>query len=962
MKYLLAFNLCLFSLFLLAQDVPPTSASNRLEGVEQRKKSADQSLVQHIPFRNVGPSVFGGRIVDLDVNPLDPSIFYAAYASAGLWKTENNGTSFSPLFEQEGVLTIGDIAVNWEQNTIWVGTGENNSSRSSYSGLGIYKSQDGGKSWEHKGLAESHHIGRIILHPTNPDVLWVAVLGHLYSPNNERGVYKSIDGGETWTHTLFVNPNAGAVDLIIDPDDPQKLFAATWQRERRSWNFVEAGEGSGIYRSEDGGENWTLMTTQESAFPTGEGVGRIGLAMTKKDGKNILLASLDNYNRRPTEEKDKKKELTKDDLRTMDAATFAKLDEKDLSAFLKENRFPKKYDSETVFKMVKKGKIQPLALVEYLEDANSLLFDTPVIGAEVYRSNDEGKSWKKTHEGYLDDLFYSYGYYFGQIRVSPHNPEKIYILGVPVLRSDDGGATFVSINGDNVHVDHHALWLSPLRDEHIILGNDGGVNISYDDGAHWVKCNTPAVGQFYTVAVDNAEPYNIYGGLQDNGVWMGPSTYKASTYWHNSGHYPYTSINGGDGMQVAIDLRNNTTVYTGSQFGFYYRLDLAKEERDFITPKPDLGENKLRWNWQTPIHLSVHNQDILYMGSNKLHRSLKQGKDFKTISEDLTKGGRKGDVAYGTLTSIHESSMRFGLIYTGSDDGLIHVSKDGGITWEKITEGLPGNLWVSRVQASAYEEGTVYASLNGYRWDDFNAYVYRSTDFGKTWTPIATDLPAEPVNVIKEDPVNENIIYIGTDHGIYVSLNKGATTMRMGAELPAVPVHDLVIHPREKELILATHGRSFYVADIAPLQELDEEVLAASLKVFSFESIRYSGRWGDSFSKWRKPMEPKLTIPVFVKSSGSAKVNIKTAKGVLLTSMDRSLNAGLNYVDYDLSIDNFAAQKLERSLNEGEKDKDAHVKIKEKKNGKYYLYKGTYTLEILKDGKTEKVELEIEGR
>ncbi len=962
MKYLLAFSFSFFSLFLFAQDVPQTSAVERMAGLEQRKKSVNQSLVQHIPFRNVGPSVFGGRIVDLEVNPLDPSIFYAAYASGGLWKTKNNGTSFSPLFEQEGVLSIGDIAVNWEQNTIWVGTGENNSSRSSYSGLGIYKSTDGGETWEHKGLAESHHIGRIILHPSNPDILWVAVLGHLYSPNEERGVYKSVDGGDTWTHTLFVNPNAGAVDLLIDPDDPQKLFAATWERERRAWNFVEAGEGSGIYRSNDGGDNWTLMTTQESAFPTGEGVGRIGLALTKKDGKNILFASLDNYNRRPPEDKDQKKGLTKDDLRTMDADAFAKLDSKKLNTFLKENRFPNKYDAETVFKMVKKGQIQPLALVEYLEDANSLLFDTPVIGAEVYRSIDDGKSWKKTHDGYLEDLFYSYGYYFGQIRVSPHNPEKIYILGVPVLRSDDGGATFVSINGDNVHVDHHALWLSPLRDEHIILGNDGGVNISYDDGEHWVKCNTPAVGQFYTVAVDHAEPYNIYGGLQDNGVWMGESTYKASNYWHNSGHYPYEAIMGGDGMQVAIDLRDNKTVYTGSQFGFYYRLDLAKEKRTFITPKPDLGENKLRWNWQTPIHLSIHNQDILYMGSNKVHRSMKQGKDFKTISEDLTKGGRKGDVAYGTLTSIHESSLRFGLIYTGSDDGLIHVSKDGGITWEKITEGLPEDLWVSRVQASAHEEGTVYASLNGYRWDDFKAYVYRSTDFGKTWLAIATDLPAEPVNVIKEDPVNENILYIGTDHGVYVSLNQGRTSMRMGADLPAVPVHDLVVHPRDKDLILATHGRSFYVADISALQELDEEVLAERLKVFALETVNYSSRWGNSFSKWRKPSEPKLIIPVFVKDSGTAKIMVKTKKGELLATLEKTLEAGLNYVAYDLSIDNFAAQKLERLVNEGKKDKEEAIEIAEKKNGKYYLYKGDYSIEVSKNGKKEAVDLTIKGR
>ncbi|HNI42995.1 MAG TPA: hypothetical protein PK272_10015, partial [Methanoregulaceae archaeon] len=355
----------------------------------------------------------------------------------------------------------------------------------------------------------------------------------------------------------------------------------------------------------------------------------------------------------------------------------------------------------------------------------------------------------KTHKGYLEQVYFSYGYYFGQIRVSPQNPEKLYTFGVPVLRSDDGGKSWKPINGDNVHGDHHALWLDSNREGHLILGNDGGINISYDDGEHWIKCNTPAVGQFYGIAVDMAKPYRVYGGMQDNGVWMGPSNYEPSTEWHDSGQYPYKSILGGDGMQVAVDTRDNETVYTGFQFGNYFRVNTKTGRRDYITPKHDLGEAPLRWNWQAPIHLSVHNQDILYMGSNKLHRSLNQGETFEVISGDLTKGGKKGDIPYGTLTTIHESPMKFGLIYTGSDDGLVFVTKDGGGAWQQISATLPENMWISRVQASKFKESRVYVALNGYRWDNFESMLYVSEDYGSHWRRIGIRLPPEPINIVK---------------------------------------------------------------------------------------------------------------------------------------------------------------------------------------------------------------------
>ncbi|MEL6926503.1 MAG: glycosyl hydrolase, partial [Bacteroidota bacterium] len=388
-------------------------------------------------------------------------------------------------------------------------------------------------------------------------------------------------------------------------------------------------------------------------------------------------------------------------------------------------------------------------------------------------------------------------------------------------------------------------------------------NISYDDGANWNKCNSPAVGQFYYVAVDMAEPYNIYGGLQDNGVWTGPSTYQPGDRWHGTGRYPYRSILGGDGMQVAVDTRDNNTVYTGFQFGFYFRLDLKNNKRKMIRPQHQLGERPLRFNWQTPIHLSKHNQDIFYLGANKLYRSFNQGDDYEAISGDLTKGGKKGDVPFGTLSTIHESDFQFGLLYTGSDDGLVHISKNGGASWENISAGLPEGLWVARVQASSHQQSRVYLALNNYRNDDFTPYLYVSEDYGQNWQRLGSDLPMEPVNVIKEDPFNEDLLYVGTDHGLYVSIDRGQQFMPMKKGLPAVPVHDVVVHPRDRDLIVGTHGRSIYVANVSALQALDKGKLASGLQTFEVAPVYHSSRWGSQRASWRKANEPEVRLPVF---------------------------------------------------------------------------------------------------
>lgn len=920
--------------------VPPTPADVRMDGFAQRQALHTQSLVTKVPFKNVGPTVMSGRVVDLDVNSDDPTEFLVAYASGGLWRTTTNGLSFTPLFDEEASMTLGDIAVDWAHGgAIWVGTGENNSSRSSYAGTGIYHSTDGGATWTHKGLAETHRTGRIVLHPGDPNTVWVAAAGPLYHPSAARGVYKTTDGGTTWTQTLYVDDNTGAIDLVIDPSNPQVLYAAMWHRERRAWNFVESGEGSGIYKSTDGGSTWTKLTTEGSGFPIGEGVGRIGLAVAASSPSTIY-AILDNQYRRPEEAGAADEGLTREALRTMTRAAFLTLAAEEVEDYLRRNGFPAKHTAASIIEQVRNDELTPLALVEFLEDANQQLFDTPVIGLEVYRSDDGGATWRRTHTDFIDAVYYSYGYYFGEIRVAPGDADKIYVMGVPILKSADGGATFTSINAPNVHVDHHALWVSAARPGHLINGNDGGVNISYDDGATWFKANIPPVGQFYTVQVDEAEPYNVYGGLQDNGVWVGPHTYEHSFGWYQEGDYPYDRLLGGDGMQIEVDTRMNDVVYTGFQFGNYFRIERGGGTTS-IKPQHELGERPLRFNWQAPIHLSRHNQDILYFGSNRFHRSFDRGDTWETRSGDLTKGGVPGDVPYGTLTSIDESPLRFGLIYVGSDDGLVHVTRDGGYTWARISDSLPPDLWVSRVEASNHHEGRVYVSLNGYRSDHFEAYVYRSDDYGQTWTRLGTDLPPEPVNVVLEDSENEQILYAGTDHGVYVTLDGGATFMALDGGMPAAPVHDLKLQVREKHLVVGTHGRSIFVGDMAEVQQLTPELRAEPLHAFAPDTLRYDEDWGDADAVWAEPEIPQVTLPYYAAEPGTVTFLVKTDDGQELREWTQEAVRGLNYATYDLSADEDAAQRYNRRL---EDDEDA-PEMEQGDDGTYYLVPGTYTIE-----------------
>ena len=822
MKRLLTISALFCTLFVQAQ-IKATSAQERLKTIDQRKQLLSRSTLNETGFRNIGPSIMSGRVVDIEVNPQDPTEFYVAYASGGLWQTKNNGQSFAPIFDSVDVLTIGDIAVNWQNRHIWVGTGEVNSSRSTYAGLGVYRSANNGKSWEYLGLPESHHIGKIQLSAKDPNTAWVAVLGHLYSESKERGIYKTTDAGKTWNQTLAIDANTGAIDVDIDPSNEQVLYAAMWYRTRTASNFEEAGKTSGIYKSTDGGDKWTLMSTPTSGFPSGDGVGRIGLAVYPKN-PSIVYAIVDNNFQQPDTAMQKAADTSRYVLRDFKALTvdqFLALDDKKLNAFLKSprNGIPTKYSAENIKQDVKSGKLAPNCIWDYLYDANTALFETPIYGAQVYRSDNAGLSWVKTHVKPIE-LYSTYGYYFGKVFVSPSNPDKIAITGVSVLLSTDGGKTFSSIGKENVHADHHFVWMNGARDSHMIIGNDGGCNITYDNGAHWFKANTPAVGQFYNIAIDMAKPYNVYGGLQDNGTWFGSSTTKENYNWYDGGQNPYTMIGGGDGMQVQVDWRDNKTVYSGSQFGAYSRQNLVTKERKSVRPTRDLGEPAVRYNWQSPILLSRHNQDVFYFGSNKFHRSMSKGDSLVTLSNDLTTNPAQGDVPFGTTTTISESPIRFGLIYVGTDDGNVQVSKDGGNSFTMISQKLPKGLYVSRVIASKFNVARVYVTLNGYRNDHFNAYVYQSDDYGTTWKQIMKDLPSEPVNVIKEDAVSDQVLYVGTDGGLYVSLDGGNSSMAWTKGLPAsVPVHDLEIHPRDHEIVLGTHGRSLYVGKLDSLRK-----------------------------------------------------------------------------------------------------------------------------------------------
>ena len=930
MKKFLSIVLYTISYTLVFSQPSPSDAQSIINAYKNKETLTHSSRVKNIEFRNIGPTIMSGRVVALEVNPQDPTQFYVAYASGGVWYTDNNGTSFESISDDWPTQNIGEIAMDWNNNILWVGTGENNSSRSSYSGIGILKTNADGSNWKNIGLHDSHHIGKILINPENSDHVVIGVTGHLYSNNTNRGVYVTKDGGENWNKTLYVDDISGIIDMSYTPGDFKIMYATSWEKDRKAWTFDEDGNGSGIYKSIDAGDNWTLISNNKSGFPTGVGVGRIGLAVFDKD---IVYAVVDNQNFRQSTKKEEDKGLNKESFIGMTLERFNKISVDDLKSFLRSNRFPSKYKPEAIKKEINEGKLQPEDLYRYLVNANSELFDTPIIGAEVYKSIDGGNKWVKTHDSYLDGVYNTYGYYFGKIHVDPNNSEKIYTYGVPILSSDDGGKTFYRIGKENVHADHHDLWINPEKPGHLINGNDGGVNITYDDGENWIKNNSTEVGQFYAINVDYQKPYNVYGGLQDNGVWMGPHNAAVNKRWNMTGQYPWKGILGGDGMEIQIDNRNPNIVFTGYQFGFYSRLDLDTGKRKSIKPSHELGESPYRFNWQTPILLSPHNQDVLYLGSNFLHKSTDQGDNWENISEDLTNGGKKGNVPYGTITTISESPIKEGVIYVGSDDGLIHVTKNGGKTWRNISGNLPKELWVSNVFASNHDEKIVYLSLDGYRWDNFSPYLFKSKNYGKTWESISSNLPDSPINVVIEDNVNEDILYIGNDHGVYISLDQGKTWEPFSNGLTSAAVHDLVIQEDEQHLLVGTHGRSIYLADISLIQNHAIDNQQADIKIFDIKDISFSERWGTKRSTDINYFDPNLKFSIFSKMNKDVSLQIINTNRDILFEESISLDTGFNFINYNLSV-----------------SEDINLDFGvESQNGEKYLGKGTYIISIKTD-------------
>ncbi|MCX6545251.1 MAG: hypothetical protein NTV05_12685 [Acidobacteria bacterium] len=851
-------------------------------------------LAKTFKFRSIGPSRQSGRFVDFAVPEKEPWTIYAATGSGGLWKSVNNGTSWEPIFDNEAVISIGDIAVSAsDPKIVWVGTGEHTSSRSTYWGDGIYKSIDAGKTWVNMGLKNSQHIGRVLVDPKDPNIVYVAALGALYSQNDERGVYKTIDGGKTWTRSLEVKADGrmvGAADLAMDPVNSRILYAATYDKERKPWTFNLAGPGGGIYKTVDAGKTWTKLA---GGLPGGM-LGRIGIDIYKKNPL-ILYANIENGNKPGMSDADRLAEL----------------------------RAGKSSDG--------------------------------MIGEEVYRSDDGGKTWKKVNEklasgrgamptavaqapgdaqaqqppqparqgrggaaapaaaaGTNVSIGGGPGYYYMQIRVDPNDAGHVYVLTVGVLESKDGGKTWTSpfrFGGDN-----HAMWIDPANSNHMLLGYDHGMGITYDGGKNWYHPDELPLAQFYQVGFDYQMPYNVAGGLQDNGSVRGPSTKRSGG---RIVFEDWQTVGGGDGMYNVTDA-NNRFLYNESQQGSISRVDLYTGESKGIR----YADNTLRYAWTAPILLSPHDPATVYHGANVLLKSTNRGDTWTVVSPDLSnndktklivppppavgKGG-DGNIQYQTITSIDESALVRDLLYVGTDDGNVWVSKDGGKNWTKLNDKIAGNpgYYVSRVIASRHAPGTAYVSYTGLRNDDFRAFLYKTTDFGATWASVTGNLPARSVNVVREDPYNPNLLFVGVDWGVYVSLDGGKNWTELKNGMPTQPVHDLQVHPREHELIVATHGRGIFITDISALEEMSGAVLGQDFYLFDVTSkVKWVTRRENvsaSINYAGQSAPNGILINYYLKGPAQGDVVVKVMQGSWVLAETKGPNAaGINQVLWNM--------------------------------------------------------------
>jgi photosystem II stability/assembly factor-like uncharacterized protein len=793
-------------------------------------------ILGKVNYREIGPTRQGGRYVDFAIVNSNPTTFYTATASGGLWKTENNGTSFFPIFDNESVISIGAVAVSQsDPNQVWVGTGEANNSRSSYWGDGVYKSLDAGKTWKNMGLPKSGHIGRILVHPTNPDIIYVAALGHLYSDNEERGLYKSTNGGNSWEKVLAVNVNnkhIGVVEVVMHPSNPDVLFAASYDKIRTPWTFNEGGPGSAIYKSTDAGKTWKKV---EGGLPTGF-LGRIGLGIAPGNPK-VVYANIENVN--------------------IDGVSY-------------EERL-----RQLTIGIAPQGRVK---------------------GDEMWRSDDGGETWRKVSpDG--EDVGGGPAYYYQQMAIDPNDEDHVYVLGVRMWETKDGGKTWArpfNFGGDN-----HCMWINPANSNHMMLGYDHGMGITYDAGKTWYHPDEIPLAQFYAINVDMDFPYNVYGGLQDNGSVKGPSTKRSGgpirlEDWKTTG--------GGDGFYNVVDPNDSRWLYNESQFGAIQRVDQRTGERKSIRH----ADRDMRWNWMSPILISPHNSSTIYHAGNRLLKSVNRGDNWEYISPDLSnadpvKLGGTGNIQYGTITTIDESTIEAGQLWAGTDDGNVWISRNGGQDWTKLNENIKGNpeYWVSRVIASTHFNGTAYVTYTGYRHDDFRPFIYKTTDFGKTWADIKANLPNEPINVVREDPRNPNLLFVGTEMAVFVSIDGGKNWNRMQANMPTNAVHDMVIHPREYDLVLGTHGRGAFIADVSWMNELTAANLAKPQHLFATrKKVRWvnTGENHSPYTNFRGPSEPNgIMIRYHLKDIPQGDVSIKIMRGELeVFSMKGTKNKGLN--------------------------------------------------------------------
>ncbi|MDH5759094.1 MAG: hypothetical protein OEZ65_05845 [Gemmatimonadota bacterium] len=730
-------------LLLLTASVPVIGIPGAIEAQTARPiTSAD---MESFHARVIGPAVTGGRVHDIEAIPGDPSTLYVASASGGLWKSTNRAHTWVNVFDTMAVSTFGDVALAPSNpDIVYAGTGEQNNRQSTSYGNGVYRSDDGGDSWRHLGLAETRHIGKVEIHPTDPDVAYVAALGNLWAASDDRGVYRTTDGGASWEKVLFIDRYTGAVDLVMDPTDPNVLYAATYQRLRRAWGFNGGGPGSGIYKTTDGGDHWTELT---QGIPAGD-KGRIGLAISASN---------------------------------------------------------------------------PAVLNALVEHADRDMQGT-------YRTTDGGASWERVSDMNGRPMYYS------EIFIDPSDENTVYALATTSNVSHDGGRTWSQIAlaptyDVGVHADHHALWIDPADPEHLYLGGDAGLHESYDGGTSFRKLNNFPIAQFYAMGVDMRDPYWVYGGLQDNHSFMGPSETRRfagilNDDWMQNGF--------GDGMYWQADPRDARYTYGSSNGGSYFRYDTHTGDMMEIGPEPAMGEESYRFDWTSPMMLSQHNPDVLYVAGNRFFVSRDRGESWERTEDlsrsidrddlelmgvkgrDMTISPNDGTSSFGEAVTLDESPLDPDVLWVGFDDGNLQVSRDGGKSWTEVSRnvrGIADGTYVSRITASARGAGVAYATFDGHRDGDFRPYVYRTEDFGRTWTPLNRTLPAMGVaNVIVEHPDDLDALFLGTEHAVFASTDGGAHWARV-PNLPTTHYDDLLIHPREKDLVMATHGRSIWILD-----------------------------------------------------------------------------------------------------------------------------------------------------